>query len=170
MTIGPNGDSSSKVWVDNHGNPVARVFDVKSSKALIDIDRRKGKRSLCPMTFASESMYPTIYRNGERAAEFRSFYFAVLPNSKDDEQFKDAIAAMRAEANKLAVEGKGAPQSKDTFMKSCQTLFTDTLLIGEHVPTELMNSIGLFLFMIPIFPRFYPTFLLLSYWAVKKSR
>jgi len=168
---GPDGDTSSTVWVDNHGYACVSVMDAKSVESLVvDIDHTKHKRTLCPLKFPVEGMLPNFYRNGERSAQFRKLFISYVPKSEHDEQFKTAVDAMKAEAKKW-IAAEDGPRQKGDFIMHCINAFSSTLILGEpSLPVELMNEISPLPFAMPCFPRFLPTFLFPKYWGMLKAR
>jgi len=169
---GPNGDSTSRNWITNHGYPCVSLMDAKSVEAIIaDIDHKKHKRTLCPVKFTSESFMPNFYRTGERSANFRSLLIDMVPTSENDKQFKVATEAMKTASKRWIEENSAEPGDKDEFLSTCINAFASTLIIGEEIPLALMSQISLFL--IPSYPRFFSSYfftLVPHYWGMLKAR
>ena len=172
---GPDGDSTSRNWITNHGYPCVSLMDAKSVEAIIaDIDHTKHKRTLCPVKFTLESIMPNFYRTGERSANFRSLFIDMVPTSENDKRFKVATEAMKTASKRWIEENSAEPGDKDEFLSTCVNAFASTLIIGEEIPLALMSQISLFpQQMIPLYPRLFSSYfftLVPEYWGMLKAR
>mmetsp|Transcript_4634 Transcript_4634/g.6976 ORF Transcript_4634/g.6976 Transcript_4634/m.6976 type:complete len:501 (+) Transcript_4634:137-1639(+) len=170
LALGPNEDTSSRVWVDNHGFPVVSVMDAKSVESMVvDYDCKKHKRVQCPLKFPIEGTMPNFYRSGNRSKQFRELFIDMVPRTEHDEQFKVAMEAAKAAAQRWIAAQKGEPGTKEDFLDTCITAWSTALIIGEEVPPELMAAMQP-LFLMFSYPRFYPAFLIPPFWGALKAR
>lgn len=175
---GPNGDTGSRVWVDNHGLPVVSVNDATSNKPLVeDYDLMVDKRVEYPTPAHPESLKANFYRSGERAAQFRCLYIEMVPRTIDSEQFKFAIEGMKVAARRWIASNDG-PGDITSYCRHCVVAFASNLVLGEELPLELLElTVSGISPSVPFSMLYYPRFwwpafqrLLPAHWGMEKAR